>query len=198
MVQLASDIISAAQATQVKYGVPASVTLAQYGLESSWGVHEPVGSNNPFGIKALPHQDYVMAMTTEVINGKSKKMKQPFRKFKSIGEAFDAHAVLLSGRSIYAGAMAQWKAGNLQAGIRMMAAHYATAPNYAAALGTLIVQNNLQQYDKLTPMTPPPAEVQTVVLPGPPTPTAKPVSQPSYDWFRVLLDAFLSLFARKV
>lgn len=196
MVQLASDIISAAQATQVKYGVPASVTLAQYGLESSWGVHEPAGSNNPFGIKALPNQPSVTAMTTEVIKGEKVKIKQPFRKFASIAEAFDAHAILLSTKSIYAGAMAQWKAGNLQAGIRMMAAHYATAPTYASSLITLISANNLQQYDKLFPAAVP-VEVQTVVVPGPSTPVT-PSPPAGYDWIKVLLDAFLSLFARKV
>ena len=43
-------IIAAAQAAQHKWQVPASVSLAQWIIESGWGAHEPAGSNNPIGI----------------------------------------------------------------------------------------------------------------------------------------------------
>ena len=45
-------VIRAAQASQTRWGIPASVTLAQWALESAWGSRMPPGSNNPFGIKA--------------------------------------------------------------------------------------------------------------------------------------------------
>jgi hypothetical protein len=55
------DVINAAQATQDRWGVPASVTLAQWALESRYGASMPVGSNNPFGIKAVSGQPFVEA-----------------------------------------------------------------------------------------------------------------------------------------
>jgi len=64
------EIISAAQTAQAAYGVPASVTLAQWALESDYGQHMPQGSNNPFGIKAKPGQDSVMARPSEYVGGR--------------------------------------------------------------------------------------------------------------------------------
>ena len=45
-----SEDIKLAQDVQAKYGVPASVTLAQYALESGYG-KSTVGANNYFNIK---------------------------------------------------------------------------------------------------------------------------------------------------
>src|SRR5262249_27834764 len=44
-------ILSAAIAARRKFGVPISVTLAQWALESDWGTKMPPESNNPFGMK---------------------------------------------------------------------------------------------------------------------------------------------------
>ena len=45
-------LIDAAQAAQQKWGIPASVTLGQWAIESAYGQAMPEGSHNPFGIKA--------------------------------------------------------------------------------------------------------------------------------------------------
>src|SRR5215475_11725970 len=63
------DVIAAAQASHDKWKIPASVTLAQWALESGWGRKMPLGSNNPFGIKAASGQAFVEAITREHING---------------------------------------------------------------------------------------------------------------------------------
>ena len=50
---LPPEVIEAAKASQTRWGIPASVTLAQWIVESAWGSAMPPDSNNPFGIKAL-------------------------------------------------------------------------------------------------------------------------------------------------
>src|SRR5262249_32080407 len=89
------DIISAAQASRDKWKILASVTLAQWALESAWGRKMPLGSNNPFGIKAASGEAFVEATTREHINGQDVTITARFRKFGSIAEAFDEHDRLL-------------------------------------------------------------------------------------------------------
>ena len=80
---LSFDAIAAAQASQQKWGVPASVTLAQFILESDWGRKMPGGpsSNNPFGMKAVAGQPSVEASTHEVRDGQTIEITAPFRNF---------------------------------------------------------------------------------------------------------------------
>src|ERR1700722_17849140 len=61
-----ASVIVAAQAAHKTFyslGPFASVTLAQWAVESDYGRAMPAGSNNPFGIKAFGDQPYVEAMT---------------------------------------------------------------------------------------------------------------------------------------
>jgi len=90
-----ADVVQAAISSMHKWKVPASVTLAQWALESGFGQHMPAGSNNPFGMKAVAGQPFVTATTHEVVNGKTITVEAKFRKFNSIAEAFDAHGQLL-------------------------------------------------------------------------------------------------------
>jgi hypothetical protein len=67
-----SYLIAAAQSSHKKFfprGPFVSVSLAQWALESAYGRAEPPASNNPFGIKALPGQPSVAAMTHETLHG---------------------------------------------------------------------------------------------------------------------------------
>ena len=50
------EVIEAAIASRKHWNVPASITLAQWVVESAWGAAMPPDSNNPFGIKALACQ----------------------------------------------------------------------------------------------------------------------------------------------
>jgi hypothetical protein len=93
---LTKQVIAATQAANTRWHIPASVQLAQYGVESGWGRHMPKGSNNPFGIKARPGEPFVMSPTTEVINGKAIRVMGKFRAYASLDEAIDDHARLLA------------------------------------------------------------------------------------------------------
>lgn len=147
MVKLASGIIEAARTSQRDWGVPACVTLGQFGLESAWGTRMPVGSFNPFGIKAVSGQPAVMALTTEVVRGQRIRLKQPFRKFSSWEEAFDSHGRLLN-RPQYAQAMLIWTSlGELERYVQMLGRTYATDPRYASKLLSLIASSGLKQYN---------------------------------------------------
>jgi flagellum-specific peptidoglycan hydrolase FlgJ len=142
------EVIAAAQACAKKWKVPASVTIAQYGLESGWGEHEPPGSNNPFGMKAgawaLPGT-FVECDTTEVVHGTSVSVTARFRKFDSIADAFDAHGKLLATAAPYAQAMR--KVPNADDFADALTGVYATDPAYGAKLRALMRADNLYQYD---------------------------------------------------
>lgn len=161
------DIITAAQKSQHDWLVPSSVSLAQWAIESGYGQHMPTDSNNPFGIKAKADQPFVTSNTREVINGKTVIIPQKFRKFADFAEAFDAHARLLATVSVYAPAMTAWKSGDLEGGVRLMGAHYATDPNYASVINGLIKSQNLSQYDHPVPITAPVAPPVPAIEPNP-------------------------------
>ncbi|WP_431068205.1 glycoside hydrolase family 73 protein [Ralstonia holmesii] len=135
--------VDAALATQAKYGVPAAVTLGQYGLESSFGKRMPAGSNNPFGIKATAGQPYVEAETTEVINGVSQRVKQRFAKFDSLADAFDAHGRLLATGKAYE--EARKHTDDPAAYAAALTGKYATDPQYGAKLQAMMGSGALNQ-----------------------------------------------------
>jgi flagellum-specific peptidoglycan hydrolase FlgJ len=139
-----ASVIAAAQAAQKATRVPASVSIAQYGLESGWGKHMPLNSNNPFGIKAF-HGGGVDAETTEFVGGKIVHEEQPFAIFPDLSAAFLAHARLIATLGVYAPAMAQLP--NLEAFVKLMAQHYATDPAYATKILGIIHIDGLEQYD---------------------------------------------------
>ena len=149
------DVIAAAQASHKLYfpkGPYASVSLAQWAIESAYGHDEPPSSDNPFGIKAVAGQPYVISMTREVIKGISEHIPQHFAKYTSLTDAFDAHAKLLATSPIYAEAQ---RTSNPDDYVRAMAKHYATAPNYAAVILAVMKSQNLYPFDE--PVAPPAA-----------------------------------------
>lgn len=177
-------VILAAQESHKRYypkGPFVSVTLAQWGIESAYGTREPTDSQNPFGIKAIPGQAYVVAMTREVLHGQSVTIPQHFAKYASLTEAFDAHAKLLATSPIYAEAQA---ATTPESYVRAMAKHYATAPNYADVLLSVMRAANLYQFDapvQAAPASPPPTPTPKSGEGGAsvPTPDAPPVAAPA-------------------
>ncbi|WP_288935511.1 glucosaminidase domain-containing protein [uncultured Sphingomonas sp.] len=141
---LTARVIAAAQATQARTGVRASVTLGQYGLESSYGKRMPAGSNNPFGIKARRGEPFVLARTREEDRfGRSYYTMAKFRKFDSLEDAFDAHAKLLSGKRYRAFQRAQTvdQAADSLTGV------YATDHQYGSKLKSVIHRKGLERYD---------------------------------------------------
>jgi flagellum-specific peptidoglycan hydrolase FlgJ len=141
----APDIIAAARAAQRKWKIPASVSIAQYGLESGWGAHMPPGSNNPFGIKALPGEARSNTLTREVVRGQDVVIHAGFRAFTSIAEAFDAHAELLATAGAYAAARARLP--DVDGFVAALTGVYATDPNYGRELTAIIKSDALTRFD---------------------------------------------------
>ena len=130
-----------------RYGIPASVTLAQGILESSNGQSRLAqNENNHFGIKATP------AWIAE--GGRygiytDDKPNEKFCSYDSVGDSYEHHSRFLKENSRYAQCFALspddykgWTQNIEQAG-------YATGGEYAESLQRIIEQNDLQQYDKL-------------------------------------------------
>jgi flagellum-specific peptidoglycan hydrolase FlgJ len=143
-----SAVIDAAVASNKKWRVPASVTLAQWALESNFGRAMPPGSNNPFGIKATVGQPFVLAITREVVNGKSVSQQAKFRVFPSLTVAFDLHARLLATAAPYA--RARMFSGDPNGFADALTGVYATDPFYGTKLKAIMKQYNLYKYDSLT------------------------------------------------
>ena len=141
------EIIVAAQKSQQNWGVRASISIAQWVLESGWGRSMPPGSNNPFGIKAAPGQPSVMASTREEIHGRSVYIQAPFRVFASINEAFDEHGKLLANHPAYALARAHLTDPDAYA--RALTGHYATDSLYGDKLIAFMRGNALYQYNTI-------------------------------------------------
>ena len=139
------EVIKAARESQQRWKVPASITVAQWIVESAWGSAMPPDSNNPFGIKALDDQPAVESDTWEVIDGKSVTVKARFRKFDNLEDAFNLHGKLLGTASPYKAAMELVsdpdKFADALTGV------YATDPQYGTTLKWVMDNYKLKQYD---------------------------------------------------
>lgn len=146
---MTNTIYKAAQAEMKRTGIPASIQIGQYALESGWGKRMPPGSNNPFGMKtrAGKNDPFVSITTKEWSRLRGYyNVVQNFRKFDSIAAAFTAHADLLL-QPVYAKARA--KLPDVDAFADALTSVYATDPNYGKSLRAVIHGSNLLQYDKL-------------------------------------------------
>ena len=130
-----------------KYGIPASVTLAQGILESSNGQSRlALNENNHFGIKATPR------WTAE--GGKyglytDDKPNEKFCSYDSVGDSYEHHSRFLVENKRYDRCFALapddykgWTEGLAKAG-------YASGSNYAGSLQKIIEVNGLQKYDRM-------------------------------------------------
>lgn len=127
-----------------EHNIPASITLAQAILESGDGNSELARKgNNHFGIKC---HDW----TGKKVYHDDDKKQECFRKYDSAHGSFEDHSVFLK-RSRYAFLFdykitdyKSWAKGLKKAG-------YATNPKYPALLIRIIEENNLAQYDRMSP-----------------------------------------------
>ena len=134
-----SRMSSAAKVASEKSGVHAKLILSQAALESGWGKREILredGSttHNIFGIKAGSSWKGEVAhvMTTEYVDGKPRKVKEPFRAYGSYEEAFSDYAKLVGTNKRYADVLEAPTAE--VAAKRIQKAGYATDPAYADKL----------------------------------------------------------------
>lgn len=126
-----------------KYGIPASITLAQGMLESGYGESALAKkSNNHFGIKC--HSDWTGATTF----ANDDKPNECFRVYASVADSYEDHSLFLTNNKRYASLFLLdekdykgWAEGLKTAG-------YATSPTYATLLISLIEESSLQQLDQ--------------------------------------------------
>jgi len=125
-------------------GVPAHLMMGQAALESGWGKREikaadGTSSNNLFGIKATGNWDgkVVEATTTEYINGVKQKRIEKFRAYDSYADSFKDFANMMRNNPRYENVMSNLQDVNGYAQA-MQKAGYATDPNYAAKLASVI------------------------------------------------------------
>lgn len=150
------DIIAAARASQAKWSIPASISLAQWAVESGWG-KKVSGKNNYGGITAKvsgakfptvpgePLEPATLCWTSEFVNGQKVRCQRWFKDYASAEDYFDAHGKLLATGKPYAKARALLPDANAFADA--LTGVYATDPKYGATLKSIIKSNNLRSYD---------------------------------------------------
>lgn len=139
-------LAQAAQDCQRKTGIPASITLAQAALESSWGARA-IG-NNLFGIKADKSWSgpTVSFATTEHLNGKDVGLVDKFRRYSSWLDSMIDHAQFLLKNPRYAPCFKETT--GLGWARALQTCNYATDPDYATKLQSIIRDRNLTFYDQ--------------------------------------------------
>jgi flagellar protein FlgJ len=125
-------------------GIPANLMLGQAALESGWGKRELKGADgtpsyNLFGIKATGNWDgkVVEATTTEYINGVKQKRIEKFRAYDSYADSFKDFASMIRNNPRYENVLANLQDVNAYAQA-MQKSGYATDPNYASKLSSVI------------------------------------------------------------
>ena len=125
-----------------RYGIPASVTLAQGIIESANGNSTLAETaNNHFGVKGTFNGAYVVA--------NDDKPNEKFKKYDNVGQSYEDHSkVLMASRyQKYVSSLSPddykgWAAGIKKGG-------YATDSNYVSTIVGVIEGNNLQKYDQM-------------------------------------------------
>lgn len=143
-------VSSAAKELQLKYGIFASITIAQAALETGWGRFIPVDkesgqfSYNLFGVKGKGPAGSVTCETWEVENGVRFTIDAQFRAYHSFEESLlDHNEVLLLDRY----APVRNAITPEEAAKQIYKCGYATDPDYPKKLVSIIDQFNLKQHD---------------------------------------------------
>jgi hypothetical protein len=144
--ELPQEIIDAAVLSQKRWRVPASISIAQWVVESAWGASMPPSSNNPFGIKATGNEPSVDAAAREFTAGEFVTISARFRIFPSVAQAFDEHGRLLATGGVYRVAMQNTNDPNAFADALNGA--YATDPNYSLTLKWVMQTYGFSRYDQ--------------------------------------------------
>ena len=141
-----SLIAPGAVAAQQRYGVPASVTIAQAIEESAWGQSSLAARyHNLFGIKGSGPAGSVTLPTQEYENGSWVTIDAQFAVYHNDAESVADHAELLATSGYYTRAMAD--RAQPDAFANDLTGVYATDPDYGANLIALMKLYNLYQYD---------------------------------------------------
>ena len=140
-----------AQAMQNRYHVLASITIAQAILESDWGSSQLASQyHNLFGIKGTGANSKEMS-TKEYVDGKWIVIKGRFKVYDSWDASIKDHThLMITGTDTNKQNYSQvTQATNYkQAAKGLQQAGYATDPDYAKKLISVIQTYHLDQYDK--------------------------------------------------
>lgn len=135
----------------LRSGVPASIKLAQGILESQYGQSElAVHANNHFGMKcgAEWEGNRYCKYSAEWSKSEGKAQKLGcFRRYKSVADCYKAHSDFLRYRKYYKNLFYLSSYDYKSWAIGLQKAGYATDPNYAKKLISLIQRYELFQYD---------------------------------------------------
>ena len=125
-----------------RYGIPASVTLAQGIIESADGKSMLArNANNHFGVKGEFNGQYMRA--------DDDKPNEKFKKYDNVGQSYEDHSkVLMADRyQKYTKGLSPDDYKGWAAGIK--AGGYATTKNYVNTIVSVIEGANLQKYDQM-------------------------------------------------
>lgn len=126
-----------------RYGIPASITMAQGILESDCGNSMlSRSSNNHFGIKCKRH------WKGERVYHDDDEKGECFRKYPSVEASYADHAEFLDSQSRYDSLFAYSPTDYKSWARGLKAAGYATAPDYAERLVRIIEESKLYLLDK--------------------------------------------------
>ena len=125
-----------------RYGIPASITLAQGIIESADGKSNLANTaNNHFGVKGAFNGNYVLA--------NDDRPNEKFKKYDNVGQSYEDHSkVLMANRyqqytkNLSPDDYKGWAEGIKKGG-------YATAGNYVSTIVNVIENCNLQRFDQL-------------------------------------------------
>ncbi|CAM3208856.1 glucosaminidase domain-containing protein [Stackebrandtia soli] len=139
--------------SQEKYGVPASVAVAQAILESGWGKSDLAsGSRNLFGMKCKDRKpgpiatDCVKLPTSECDKSGCWKTHAWFRVYDKVEDSFADHGLYLSTNERYAKAF-DHTADADRFIVEVHRAGYATDPKYADKIIKLMNQYDLYRFN---------------------------------------------------
>lgn len=147
MAGFTDELIQLAQKSEADYGVPASVTLAQYAYESGWGTSGLATKyNNYFGMKYRNGNG-----NSDPAKWYTDKNGVRWQVYSSIDQSFDDHGRLMSSEKYSALTKG---ATNVEEYVKSFAETYAPSSdgnnNYAKNVLSIIKQYNLTQYDSGT------------------------------------------------
>lgn len=132
---------------QEKFGVPASVTLAQAIEESGWGKSTP--GNNFFGVKTTKgwKGKITTTGTTEEVNGVRSPTVAAFRAYDSAYDSFMDYGKIVSGK-LYQPKTSQAK-NSFEFAKAVADTGYATNSDYYKNISSHMKKYNLTQYDTM-------------------------------------------------
>lgn len=143
-------LLPAAQACQRKTGIPASFTLAQAALESAWGASKLAKQGcNLFGVKAdRSWTGKILELPTyEFVNGQRITVVAKWRSYPDWLACLLDRAEFFRKNPRYAKCFAETTGDGWARAVA--AAGYATDPEYAAKLCSVIRARNLSRFDHL-------------------------------------------------